>query len=69
MPREAEPSQNERAFVLQALEEGLRLDGRTFEQRRPISLNFEDEFGVADVQFGKTRYVGSSPIISWRKID
>lgn len=31
------------------------MDGRTLEQWRPITLNFGDEFGVADVQFGKTR--------------
>jgi exosome complex component RRP45 len=55
MPREAEPSLSERAFVLQALEEGLRLDNRKFEQFRSFGLTFGDEYGVADVKFGKTR--------------
>uniref|UniRef100_A0A8H7K5A0 Exosome complex component RRP45 n=1 Tax=Bionectria ochroleuca TaxID=29856 RepID=A0A8H7K5A0_BIOOC len=55
MPREAEPSLNERNFVSRALEEGLRVDGRKFDQCRPVSLNFGDEFGVAEVQFGKTK--------------
>jgi hypothetical protein len=59
MPREAEPSQNEKTFVLQALGEGLRIDGRKLEQFRPIAVNFGDELGVADVQIGKTRYAFS----------
>lgn len=55
MPREAEPSANEKAFVLQALQEGIRLDGRAFDQYRTLELNFGDEHGVADVSLGKTR--------------
>lgn len=55
MPREAEPSLNERQFVLKALEENLRLDGRAFDKYRPLELTFGDEYGVADVSLGKTR--------------
>lgn len=55
MPRDAEPSLSERTFVLQALEEGLRLDNRKLDQFRPLTLNFGDEYGVADVSLGKTR--------------
>lgn len=55
MPREAEPSLNERVFVLEALSENVRLDGRKFDQYRPIELTFGDEYGVADVKLGKTR--------------
>ncbi|KKA26767.1 hypothetical protein TD95_001706 [Thielaviopsis punctulata] len=55
MPREAEPSQNEKDFVLQALEENQRLDGRALDQYRPLELSFGDEYGVAEVKFGKTR--------------
>ncbi|KAH8673965.1 ribosomal protein S5 domain 2-type protein [Xylariales sp. PMI_506] len=55
MPREAEPSLNERAFVLQALQEGHRLDGRDFESFRKLELRFGDQYGVADVTLGKTR--------------
>lgn len=55
MPREAEPSLSERTFIVQALEDGLRLDGRKLDQWRPLSLQFGDEYGVAEVQFGKTR--------------
>jgi exosome complex component RRP45 len=58
MPREAEISVNERTFIQQALQENLRLDGRAFDAFRPLSLTFGDEYGVADVQLGKTRYAG-----------
>ena len=56
MPREAEPSINERAFVLQALREGIRMDGRAFTSFRNLEITFGDEYGVADVRLGKTRY-------------
>ncbi|KAL9001543.1 MAG: hypothetical protein Q9169_000118 [Polycauliona sp. 2 TL-2023] len=55
MPREAEPSNNERAFILEALQEDIRLDGRALEAFRDIQLSFGDEYGVADVRLGKTR--------------
>ncbi|KAF7543543.1 hypothetical protein G7046_g9979 [Stylonectria norvegica] len=50
MPREAEPSLAERTFVTQALEEGLRIDGRKFDEYRPLELTFGDEYGVAEVK-------------------
>lgn len=56
MPREAEPSQNEKQFLLQALKENLRLDGRPFDSYRSLDLQFGDEHGVADLRLGKTRY-------------
>jgi exosome complex component RRP45 len=56
MPREADISVNERAFILQALQERIRLDGRAFDAFRPLELTFGDEYGVVDVQLGKTRY-------------
>lgn len=58
MPREPDPSTNERAFLLSALSEKTRLDGRPFDAYRPISLSFPqnpDQYGVADVRMGKTR--------------
>ncbi|KAL8854962.1 MAG: hypothetical protein Q9221_000158 [Calogaya cf. arnoldii] len=55
MPREAEPSNNERAFILEALQEDVRLDGRSLESFREIQLSFGDEYGVADIRLGKTR--------------
>ena len=56
MPREAEPSSNERAFILQALQENVRLDGRALDAFRELIVSFGDEYGVADVRLGKTRY-------------
>lgn len=56
MPREAEPSINERAFILQALQENVRLDGRALDAFRNFDISFGDEYGVADLQLGKTRY-------------
>ncbi|MCJ1478190.1 hypothetical protein MMC13_006866 [Lambiella insularis] len=55
MPRESEPSLNERAFVLQALRENVRMDGRALNAFRNINLILGDEYGVADVHLGKTR--------------
>ncbi|KAI4148715.1 MAG: hypothetical protein LQ341_001490 [Variospora aurantia] len=55
MPREAEPSINERAFILEALRENIRLDGRALDAFRNIELSFGDEYGVVDVQLGDTR--------------
>merc|ERR1712000_624943 len=55
MPRDAEPSLSERTFVTKTLTEGLRVDNRKFDQCRPVLLTFGDEFGVADVSFGKAR--------------
>lgn len=56
MPREAELSRNERDFIVQALGENVRLDGRKFDAFRDLDLSFGDEYGVADVKLGKTRY-------------
>lgn len=55
MPREAELSLNERDFIIEALREKVRLDGRAFDAYRDLSLTLGDEQGVADVQLGKTR--------------
>jgi len=59
MPREAEPSLNEKQFVLRALQENLRLDGRAFDQYRELELSFGDDYGVADVRLGRTRVLVS----------
>ncbi|KAF8477141.1 ribosomal protein S5 domain 2-type protein [Kalaharituber pfeilii] len=57
MPREPEPSINERAFVLEALRQGLRIDGRGLDEFRKVDISFGDEYGVADVKLGKTRVI------------
>ena len=56
MPREAEPSNNERTFILQALQEDIRLDGRALNAHRQLDISFGDGHGAADVRLGKTRY-------------
>ena len=56
MPREVDPSLNERAFVFQALLEKTRLDGRAFSSFREIHLTFGGEYGVATVRLGHTKY-------------
>lgn len=66
MPREAEPSLNEKQFVLQALKENLRQDGREFDAYRPLDLAFGDDYGHADVKLGKTRYANISDSIELR---
>lgn len=55
MPREAEPSINERAFILEALQEKIRLDGRSLDAYRALEISFGDDFGAVEVQLGKTR--------------
>ncbi|RFU29171.1 hypothetical protein B7463_g7173, partial [Scytalidium lignicola] len=55
MPREIEPSLNEKQFFARAVEENLRIDGRAFDQFRQLKLEFKDEYGVVDVSLGKTR--------------
>ena len=58
MPREgADISANQRAFILEAMQKNVRLDGRSFDEFRPLDLTFGSEYGHAKVQLGKTRYV------------
>jgi len=54
MPREADPTNIERAFILDALSHNIRLDGRAFDQLRPLELSFEGN-GAVIVLLGKTR--------------
>ena len=56
MPKDLDPSSNEKAFVLDALKQNLRLDGRDFESFRDLELSFGEDYGLADVRLGKTRY-------------
>ncbi|KAB8801914.1 hypothetical protein FH972_026735 [Carpinus fangiana] len=57
MPREAQLSLNEQAFILEALREGRRVDGRPLDAYRELNLSFGEESGVADVCLGKTRII------------
>ncbi|KAG0633094.1 ribosomal protein S5 domain 2-type protein [Tuber brumale] len=55
MPRELDPTINEKSFILDALNQKLRIDGRDLDSFRELELNFGDDYGLADVQLGKTR--------------
>lgn len=55
MPRGADISNVEKAFILEALSQNLRLDGRAFDQSRDIQLIFGEQLGTATVSLGKTR--------------
>ena len=63
MPREAEASINEQEFILQALQQDIRLDGRALDSVRELLVSFGEEHGVADIQLGKTRYVTIFPVL------
>lgn len=72
MPRAAEISVNEKSFISQALQEGLRLDGRDVHDYRAIDLRFGEEYGHAQVNLGKTRFVSykssHSLILTYRRV-
>ena len=52
-------SGNEKEFISQALEEGERLDGRSFTQLRRLAVNFGKQSGSCDITLGKTRVISS----------
>ncbi|KAL1957199.1 hypothetical protein VTO42DRAFT_6233 [Malbranchea cinnamomea] len=53
----AEISANQRAFILEAIQKNVRLDGRPFDQFRPLDLTFGAEHGHVRVQLGKTSVI------------
>lgn len=55
MPREAEPSLNEKQFFFKALKEDIRLDGRHAEDFRTLEIDFGESYGVVDLRLGGTR--------------
>ena len=55
MPREIEPPSVQRDFVLAALAEGKRLDGRLPLEMREVKLKFGDEMGWCEASLGKTK--------------
>lgn len=57
MSKEAQLSVAERDFILEALRENVRLDGRGPDQFRSLNLSFGDEYGHVKLQVGKTRFV------------
>ncbi|RPB24003.1 hypothetical protein L211DRAFT_861976 [Terfezia boudieri ATCC MYA-4762] len=57
MPREPEYSNNEKAFVLEAIQQGLRVDGRQLDEFRKVDISFGEEFGLTDIKLGRTRVI------------
>ncbi|CEJ61096.1 Putative Exosome complex endonuclease 2/ribosomal RNA processing protein [Penicillium brasilianum] len=57
MSKEASLSVAEREFILEALQQDVRLDGRGFDQYRPLKISFGDEYGHVKLELGKTSIV------------
>jgi hypothetical protein len=67
MSKEASLSVAEREFILEALRQDSRLDGRRADQFRPLKISFGEEYGHVKLELGKTRYAGhcSWIILQW----
>ncbi|KAL5357153.1 ribosomal protein S5 domain 2-type protein [Aspergillus floccosus] len=57
MNKEAPLSVAERDFILNALRQNVRLDGREPDQLRPLTVSFGEEYGHVKVQLGKTSLI------------
>ena len=57
MPREIEPPTIQKDFILAALGEGKRTDGRALLQTRDVGFTFGSELGWVECRLGKTKYV------------
>ncbi|GAA5931734.1 exosome complex component RRP45 [Sporobolomyces koalae] len=57
MPREADQSLNESAFVHHLLSKSLRLDSRSPYDLRPVSLRFNDQSGWVECSLGDTKVI------------
>jgi hypothetical protein len=55
MSKEAQLSIAERDFILEALREDVRLDGRKPDDYRPLNISFGEEYGHVKLQLGKTQ--------------
>ena len=47
----------EREFILEALQQNIRLDGRRADDIRPLDISFGEEYGHVKVRLGQTRFV------------
>lgn len=59
--RPSSPSIPEREFTLEALKQGLRVDGRGLLDMRPVEFTFGPELGWVECELGKTRFVYMPP--------
>jgi hypothetical protein len=55
MPREIDPPTIQKEFVLAALAEGKRTDGRALLQTRDVEFKFGAELGWVECRLGKTK--------------
>lgn len=55
MVKELEPSLNEKAFLLEALKQGRRVDGREVYDMRSVEITLGTDYGYVEVQLGRTR--------------
>jgi exosome complex component RRP45 len=53
--KEAPLSIAERDFILEALCQDVRLDGRKADDYRPLDISFGEEYGHVNLQLGKTK--------------
>lgn len=67
MSKEASLSVTEREFILEALRQDTRLDGRRADQFRPLKISFGEEYGHVKLELGETRYTRRRflTIIAW----
>ncbi|KAI8372547.1 ribosomal protein S5 domain 2-type protein [Choanephora cucurbitarum] len=59
MVKELPPSVNETAFLLEALRQGRRVDGREIYDMRSIEITLGSDYGYVEVQLGRTRVAAS----------
>lgn len=57
--KETPISNLERTFLLESLQEGKRLDGRTLDERRKIEIQFGHDYGNCLVTLGNTRVLAN----------
>ncbi|CAG8364294.1 unnamed protein product [Penicillium salamii] len=57
MSKEAQLSVAERDFILEALRQDVRLDGRKPDEYRPLDISFGEEYGHVNLQLGKTHVI------------
>lgn len=55
MVKELDPSINESTFLLEALKQGKRVDGREIYDMRSTEITLGSDYGFAEVRLGKTK--------------
>ncbi|KOH01107.1 exosome non-catalytic core subunit RRP45 [Saccharomyces eubayanus] len=55
MAKDIELSESESKFILEALRQNYRLDGRSFDQFRDVKIKFGKEYGDVSVEMGNTK--------------